>query len=155
MAAYISVPRDLTRVKSKVLFNLTKRQLICFGAAALIGVPSFFLIKKLGNVSLAAMSMILIMMPLFLLAMYERDGQPLEVIAKHFIETRFIRPKIRPYQTDNYYAILHRQAVAEKEVEEIVIHSKKPRQKGRPHAKKPDRKGKGTSEKDRRAGQKQ
>ena len=29
MAAYISVPRDLTRVKSKILFNLTKRQLIC------------------------------------------------------------------------------------------------------------------------------
>ena len=27
MAAYISVPRDLTRVKSKVLFGLTKRQL--------------------------------------------------------------------------------------------------------------------------------
>ena len=25
MAAYISVPRDLTRVKSKVLFGLTKR----------------------------------------------------------------------------------------------------------------------------------
>ena len=155
MAAYISVPRDLTRVKSKVLFNLTKRQLICFGAAALIGVPSFFLIKKLGNVSLAAMSMILIMMPLFLLAMYERDGQPLEVIAKHFIETRFIRPKIRPYQTANYYAILHRQAVAEKEVEEIVFHSKKARQKGHPHAGKPDRKGEGAGEKDRRAGQKQ
>ncbi len=155
MAAYISVPRDLTRVKSKVLFNLTKRQLICFGAAALIGVPSFFLIKKLGNVSLAAMSMILIMMPLFLLAMYERDGQPLEVIAKHFIETRFIRPKIRPYQTDNYYAILHRQAVAEKEVKEIVIHSKKARQKRHLHAGKPDRKGKSAGEKDRRTGQKQ
>lgn len=30
MAAYIPVPRDLTRVKSKVFFNLTKRQLICF-----------------------------------------------------------------------------------------------------------------------------
>lgn len=42
MAAYIPVPRDLTKVKSKILFNLTKRQLICFGAAALIGVPSFF-----------------------------------------------------------------------------------------------------------------
>ena len=36
MAAYISVPRDLTKVKSKVAFNLTKRQLICFGTAALI-----------------------------------------------------------------------------------------------------------------------
>ena len=38
MAAYISVPRDLTRVKSKVLFNMTKRQLICFAAAAGIGI---------------------------------------------------------------------------------------------------------------------
>ena len=46
MAAYISVPRDLTRVKSKIIFNLTKRQLLCFGAAALIGVPSFFLLKN-------------------------------------------------------------------------------------------------------------
>ena len=43
MAAYIPVPRDLTRVKTKVFFNLTKRQLICFGAGALMGVPSFFL----------------------------------------------------------------------------------------------------------------
>ena len=85
MAAYIPVPRDLTRVKTKVFLNLTKRQLICFGLAALIGVPSFFLIKSVGSTSLAAMSMIIIMIPMFLLAMYERDGQPLEVIAKHFI----------------------------------------------------------------------
>lgn len=81
MAAYIPVPRDLTRVKSKVFFNLTKRQLICFGAAALIGVPFFFLLKSSGNVSLAALGMIIVMLPLFFLAMYEKDGQPLEVKA--------------------------------------------------------------------------
>ena len=120
MAAYVPVPRDLTRVKSKIIFNLTKRQLICFGTAILIGVPSFFFIKRLGSTSLAAMSMILIMIPFFLLAMYERDGQPLEVIARHLIETKFIRPKIRPYQTDNYYDVLHRAAEAEREVERIV-----------------------------------
>ena len=120
MASYIPVPRDLSRVKTKVFLNLTKRQLICFGMAALIGVPSFFLIKSVASTSLAAMSMIIIMIPMFLLAMYERDGQPLEVIAKHFIETKFIRPKIRPYQTDNYYEILHREAVAGKEIEQIV-----------------------------------
>ena len=50
-ASYISVPRDLTKVKSKVMFNLTKRQLICFSVAALIGVPSFFLIKQIAYVS--------------------------------------------------------------------------------------------------------
>ena len=85
-----------------------------------MGVPSFFLIKSLGSTSLAAMSMIIIMIPMFLLAMYERDGQPLEVIAKHFIETKFIRPKVRPYQTDNYYDVLNREALAEKEVDRIV-----------------------------------
>ena len=49
MAAYISVPRDLTRVKSKVFFNLTKRQLVCFGAAVLIGVPLFYLLRFYGG----------------------------------------------------------------------------------------------------------
>ena len=43
--AYVNVPKDLTKIKSKVLFNLTKRQLICFGLAALMGVPLFFLLK--------------------------------------------------------------------------------------------------------------
>ncbi|RHT37082.1 PrgI family protein, partial [Firmicutes bacterium AM29-6AC] len=27
--AYVPVPKDLTKVKTKVMFNLTKRQLIC------------------------------------------------------------------------------------------------------------------------------
>lgn len=125
MAAYISVPRDLTRVKSKILFNLTKRQLLCFSLAALIGVPSFFLLKQTGNISLAALGMMIIMLPLFFLAMYEKDGQPLEVVARHFIETKFIRPKVRPYQTDNYYAALIRQAQTEQEVQRIVLNSEK------------------------------
>lgn len=99
---------------------MTKRQLLCFGAAALIGVPSFFLFKQTGNVSFAAMCMIIIMLPLFFLAMYEKDGQPLEVIARHFIQTKFVRPKVRPYRTDNYYNILMRQHQLEKEVEAIV-----------------------------------
>lgn len=123
-ASYISVPGDLTKVKSKVMFNLTKRQLICFGIAALIGVPSFFLIKEVTKVNTAVMAMMVIMMPFFFLAMYEKNGQPLEVILGHMIEAIFKRPKIRPYMTDNYYAALMRQAQAEKEVNEIVRISK-------------------------------
>ena len=100
MAAYISVPRDLTRVKSKVLFNLTKRQLICFAAAAVIGIPVFFLLKRTGNVSLATLGMMIVMLPLFFLGMYEKDGQPLEKIAQHFIQAKIIRPQVRPYCTN-------------------------------------------------------
>ena len=81
-ASYISVPRDLTKVKSKVMFNLTKRQLICFGMAVLIGVPSFFLMKTVMKTNTAVMGMMVIMMPFFFLAMYEKNGQPLEVIQR-------------------------------------------------------------------------
>ena len=114
-ASYISVPRDLTKVKSKVMFNLTKRQLICFGLAVLIGVPSFFLMKTVMKTNTAVMGMMVIMMPFFFLAMYEKNGQPLEVILEHMIQAIFKRPKIRPYVTDNYYAVLLRQAKAEQE----------------------------------------
>ena len=127
MASYIPVPRDLTKVKSKVAFNLTKRQLICFCIAAAIGVPTFFLLTKIGDSTFAAMGMMIVMMPLFFFAMYEKNGQPLEVFLHHFIQATFIRPKIRPYQTDNYYAALMRQEKAEKEVEKIVSESEKKR----------------------------
>ena len=45
--AYVSVPKDLSTVKTKVVFNLTKRQLICFSAALAVGLPVFFLTKQL------------------------------------------------------------------------------------------------------------
>lgn len=61
MASYISVPRDLTKVKSKVMFNLTKRQLICFGLGALMGVPTFFMVKSVASGSTAAMVMMIVM----------------------------------------------------------------------------------------------
>lgn len=125
MAAYVSVPRDLTRVKPKVFMNLTKRQVICFGVGILIGLPLFFLLKKTGNVSMAALGMIAVMMPAFFIAMYERNGKPLEVWLKYFIESRFVRPKVRIYQTDNYYRVLERAEMAERKVNEIVSASKK------------------------------
>ena len=100
------------RIRSK-LFSISFR-------AALIGVPSFFLIKSVATVNVAVMGMVVIMMPIFFFAMYEKNGRPLEVYLGHFIEAIFIRPKKRPYKTDNYYAALMRQAAAEKEVEKIV-----------------------------------
>ena len=119
-ASYISVPRDLTKVKSKVIFNLTKRQIGCFSVAALIGVPTFFLIKSMAPINVAVMSMMVIMMPIFFFAIYEKNGRPLEVYLGHFIEAVFVRPKKRPYKTDNYYSALERYARAEREVRKIV-----------------------------------
>ena len=112
--AYVPVPKDLTKVKTKVAFNLTKRQLICFGSGALIGVPLFFLLRgPVGN-SVAAMCMMLVMLPFFLMAMYEKHGQPLEKIVGNIIKVAVIRPKQRPYKTNNFYAVLERQEKLDK-----------------------------------------
>ena len=117
---YVTVPKDLTKVKTKVLFNLTKRQLICFGGGLLIGVPLFFLTKEtLGN-TMATLLMIFTMLPAFLLALYEKNGQHLEVIIRNMIRSVFLRPKQRLYKTNNFYAVIERQNQLDKEVYNIV-----------------------------------
>ena len=58
--AYVPVPKDLTKVKTKVMFNLTRRQLVCFTAGALVGVPLFLWLREPAGNSMAAMCMMLV-----------------------------------------------------------------------------------------------
>ena len=125
--AYVPVPKDLTKIKTKVMFNLTKRQLICFSLAAVAGIPLFFLLKAHTSVSAAALMMVLSMLPFFMFALYEKNGQPLEVLLRHIIQARFLRPKQRLYRTDNFYAVLDRQTQLDKEVKAIVAGKEKAR----------------------------
>ena len=118
--AYVPVPKDLTRVKTKFLFNLTKRQVVCFGLGALVGVPVFFLTKGALGVSLAAALMIIVMLPFFMFALYEQHGQPLEVLLRHFIQARFVRPRTRVYETDNFYATVEQNIRNRREVNRIL-----------------------------------
>ena len=100
--AFVTVPKDLSRVKSKIAFNLTKRQLLCFGAAAAVGIPFYIFTKNSLGTSVSGILMIFIMLPFFFLAMYEKDGLPFEQIFINFI--RFCRSEqIRTYQTNNLY----------------------------------------------------
>ena len=119
--AYVPVPKDFSKIKTKLALNLTKRQIICFSLAGICGVPVYLLTKAGLGTDVAATLMIIVMLPFFFFAMYEKDGQPLEVVVEHFIQTKFVRPKVRPYQTDNYYDALMRQYKLEKEVERIVF----------------------------------
>ena len=132
--AYVPVPKDLNAVKTKVMFNLTKRQILCFGGGALIGVPLFFLLKGHIGSSAAALCMMLVMLPFFLFAMYQRNGQPLEVFLGHLIQNKFIRPKTRIYQTNNLYSALVRQYKLEQEVRKIAGKNGKTRKNGKAQA---------------------
>lgn len=129
--AYVPVPKDLSKIKTKVAFNLTKRQIVCFAVALIIGLPLFFLLKDSAGTSAATLVMIAVMLPCFLMAMYEKHGQPLEVVIQNIIQTKFIRPKERPYQTQNLYAVLERQRKLEKEVSAIVKGTNQKRRTGK------------------------
>lgn len=94
---YVNVPNDLSKIKTKIAFNLTKRQLICFGIGAAIGIPTYLLTRgAIGNTG-ALFVMLGIMLPAFLMAMYEKDGLPFEKVLRNMINTKFLRPGIRPY----------------------------------------------------------
>ena len=123
--AYVPVPKDLTRVKTKFLFNLTKRQVFCFGLGALVGVPLFFVTKDTMGSSMAALIMIAAMMPFFMFAIYGQHGQPLEVLLQHYIQARFVRPRTRVYQTENFYATIDQNIRTRREVKKI-LHGKSP-----------------------------
>ena len=122
--AYVPVPKDLNAVKTKVMFNLTKRQLICFGSGAAVAVPLFFLCKTFMSTTVAAILMILTLLPFMLMAMYEKNGQPLEKIVRNIVQVCFLRPKQRPYKTNNFYTVLERQENLDKEVYRIVRKTK-------------------------------
>ena len=63
--AYVPVPKDLTKVKTKVALNLTKRQLIFFSLAAVVGIPFYLFMRKPIGSSIAAILMVTIMLPFF------------------------------------------------------------------------------------------
>lgn len=48
--AYVTITKDLTEVKDKVAFGLTKRQIVCFSLGGIAGVGTYFLTRhSLGN----------------------------------------------------------------------------------------------------------
>lgn len=104
--AFVPVPKDLNRVKTKVMFNLTKRQLICFALAAAVGVPVFFIAKAKLELSVAAMIMVVIMLPFIFFALYEKDGQSAEKMLGHIVKSMFLGDRVRPYRTNNLYAAI-------------------------------------------------
>lgn len=119
--AFVSVPKDLTKVKNKVALNLTKRQLICLSAAAVIGLPFYFLTKDWIGTTNAATGMVLLMLPTFLFAMYEKDGMPLEKILWNVVTVKLLKPSVRRYEVENWY----------EEKEQALISQKKKGEKRR------------------------
>ena len=111
-----SIPRDLRKIKTKIVFGLTMRQLLCFLLAAMTGIPVYLYTKPYMGTDLASYLMIAIMCPFVVFALFEKDGFPAEKWLYFFIRKKFLRPEIRVYRTANFYRHLEQEAMR-KEVE--------------------------------------
>ena len=129
MAIAVDVAKDPQAVKKKFIGNFTKRQVICFGAAAVVGIPFYLLTRKVTGTDVAALLMVAVMLPFFFIAMYEKDGMPAEKYLKQVIEMRFIRPGIRRYKVENLYEQLKEREEMEKEVEALEAKKKHRKEK--------------------------
>lgn len=97
---FIPIQKDFSGVKTKVAFGLSKRQLICFGLGAVVGITMYLFLKSRLSTDIAGVIMILVMLPFFVLGQYEKDGKPLEEIIKNVIKEKYLRPQIRPVKTE-------------------------------------------------------
>ena len=104
--AYVPVPKDLSKVKNKVFLGLTARQIICFLLAGVVGIPFYFLTKGAIGTDIAAMIMVVLMLPFFFLGLYEKDGLSAEKILINYIQTKYRNPEVRFYKTENIYQYL-------------------------------------------------
>ena len=131
MSISVSVPKNLSGIKTKVAFNLTKRQIICFGAAAVTGIPLYFLTKGVIGTQAAALIMVGVMLPFFFLGTYEKDGFPAEKVLYFKLRQKILTPGIRPYKSENLYRKLEEKEKMKKEVRYLEAKAESGRKKAK------------------------
>lgn len=125
--AYVNMTKDFSEVRKTIPgLGLTKRQLAALLLAATIGLPIFFLLKPHIGLTYSVMIMAVIVLPFCAAILYKKNGMYMEVHAKYWYETHFVRNTDRPYETNNLYDLMQEKERIKKEVEKIVFQNKTP-----------------------------
>ncbi len=93
--AYVPIPKDLKKVKTKVVFNITKRQLIGFSIAGVVGFLVYFYMRKFVANDIAIFIMTFVTLPIFFVTMFEKDGLTFERYFKYIYLHKFYQPQKR------------------------------------------------------------
>lgn len=93
--AYVPIPKDLNRVKTKIAFNLTRRQLIGFTVAGLVGFPVYLSVWNYVPNDVAVIIMIVLTLPIFFITMFEKDGLRFEQYFKYIYLHKYYQPNKR------------------------------------------------------------
>ena len=100
--AYVKVPKDLTKVKTKVALNMTKRQLIGFSIAGFIGFPVYMLCKNYLSTDISMIVMSIAVLPVLFATLYEKDNLPFEKHLAYILKFHKSK-KIRIYKAKSIY----------------------------------------------------
>ncbi len=93
--SFVQIPKDIDKIKTKVAFGLTLRQLIGFLVAGVLGIPAYLLVRKFAAMDVAVLALIIADIPVFFVTFYERDGMTCEEYCKYIYLHKFYQPKIR------------------------------------------------------------
>ena len=115
----VDMVKDPTKVKSKFIGSFTKRQVVCYGLAALVGIPFYLVSKDAIGKETAALLMVAFMFPFIIASMYEKDGLPAERYFLRFFMWKFVRPVKRSYKKENRFELQKKKELMEMEVREL------------------------------------
>ncbi len=107
-ANFVKIPKDISLIKQKFAFGLTKRQLICFVIGLSMGLPAFFIIKALiDDITISVVALSVFSAPGIACGLYEKNGQHFEDKIKLLV--KFLKlPKVRTYQSENMFDAIER-----------------------------------------------
>ena len=103
MAISVAVPKELSGIKTKLVFNLTKRQLVCFGSGGFLGGCLYMATNEVVGTELSTFAMMVVLFPFLFFAMYEKEGFPAEKWLYLMLRQKFFTQSIRPYQSETIY----------------------------------------------------
>lgn len=93
--SFVPIPKDIDKIKTKVAFGLTMRQLIGFFVAGVLGIPAYLLVRKFATMDIAVLALIIVDIPVFFVTFFEKDGMTCEEYCKYIYLHKFYQPKIR------------------------------------------------------------
>lgn len=105
---FVKIPKDISLIRQKFVFGLTKRQCIAFGIGIAVGFPSFYICNSTLGLQAGCFALGITAAPFVFCGLFKKNGLFFEQIVKLMIEF-FKKPKKRTYQSENTFEILSRQ----------------------------------------------
>lgn len=99
---YASVPKDIVKIKEKLIFSLTKRQLIFVIIAGILLYSIFSRLKNILGIEIAMYIAFSIIIPMLIIGFYEDDGVYFEEKIKN-ITYFYKNNKPKVYKSENFY----------------------------------------------------